>query len=206
VNGHSTPATKKGFGGCLLAVLSVFGLIGILLILNALTPYSRQPRTVTVTILDEAQQPVPNAIIDFQEYEWVFFIPPLTFASPSRFMERRRTVTTDSHGKAQFTVKLENADANRVSRTGQPLKVVSCQTNDTFRGSGQRFSSGGLPQWGAIAGVGKVSYESTIVVATQQRNETSEAPNRGPSSEQLRVSQLLLSAEPATQQPRRAQQ
>ena len=160
----SFSANKKG---CLAAFVAIFGLIATILTLNALTPYFRKQRAVTVTILDEAQQPVPDATIDFQDYEWVFFIPPLTFASPSHLIDRRRSVTTDSHGKAQFTVQLQNADTNRVSRAGQPLTVVYYQTSDTFRGMGRRFSGGGFPQWGAIGGAANVSYDSTIVVSTQ---------------------------------------
>jgi hypothetical protein len=169
--------SMKSRRGCLIAFVALFGLIALVLILNALTPYFREERPILVTVLDEAQQPVPGATIDFQEYEWVFFIPPLTFASPSHLIDRRRSVTTDAHGKAQFTVKLQNADAHRVSSGGQVFKVIYCQTSNTFSGAGQRFSGGSLPQWVAIGGVAKVSYESTIVVSTQQSKSPTTASN-----------------------------
>lgn len=164
----STPPNKKGCGGCLVPFVPVFVLLLALFTINALTPYLREPRSITVTVLDEAQQPVPDATIDFQEYEWVLYIPPLTFASPSHLIDRRRTVTTDASGNAEFTVKLNNADAHGLSRAGKPLTVVYYQTDNTFRGPGERFAGGGLPQWGAIDGFPNVTYKSTIVVSAQQ--------------------------------------
>jgi hypothetical protein len=164
--------TKRGCGGCLTAFVCVFLLLAALITCNALTPYFREQRPVTVTITDEANQPIADATIHIQEFEWILFIPPLTFASPSHLIDRRRTVTTDSQGKAQFTVKLENAIANRITVNGQPLRVLSHQTNDSFRGTGRLIpiparSDYGLT-WGAIGGVSKVSYETTVVVSTAE--------------------------------------
>ena len=151
------------------AFVAVFLFIVALLTFNALTPYLREQRPVTVTITDEANQPVADATIHIQEFEWIFFIPPLTFASPSHLIDRRRTVTTDPNGKAQFTVKLQNAIANRISRGDQTFRVVSYQTNDSFRGSGRLVS---IPprsdygfEWGAVGGVSKVSYETAVTVS-----------------------------------------
>ncbi len=168
---EDTPKNKKGCG-CLPAFVAVFLLIVGLLTFTALTPYLREQRPVTVTITDEANQPVADATIHIQEFEWILFIPPLTFASPSHLIDRRRTVTTDANGKAQFTVKLQNATANRISRGDQIFRVVSYQTNDSFRGSGRlvtvpQRSDYGL-EWGAIGGVSKVSYETAVTVSTSQ--------------------------------------
>src|SRR5262245_54482825 len=116
---ETTSTNKKGGRGCLAAFVAVFRLIVGLLMFNALLPYLREQRPVTVTITDEANQPVANATIHIQEFEYILFIPPLVFASPTHLIDRRRTVTTDSHGKAQFTVKLEHAIANRISRGDQ---------------------------------------------------------------------------------------
>lgn len=170
---NGSPSTnKKAFGGCLTAFVSVFLLIVALLTFNALTPYLRDRRSVTVTLTDDRNQPVANATLHVHEFERIFFIPPLAFASPSHLIDRRITVKTDSNGKAQFAVKLQNATANRISVDGQQLRVLSYQTNNSFRGPGRIIT---VPvrndyslDWAAMGGVSKVSYETIVVVSTAQ--------------------------------------
>ena len=168
----SKSTNKRGCGGCLIAFVAVFFLVAALLTINALTPYLRELRPVSVTITNETGQPIPDATIYIQEFEWVHFIPPLTFGSPSHLIDRRRTVTTDSRGKTQFTVKLENAMASRITVNGQPLRVRSVQTNNSWRGAGPLFtvsegSDYGL-DWRAIGGVSQVSYDTTVVASTTE--------------------------------------
>ncbi|MDP1587449.1 MAG: Ig-like domain-containing protein [Prosthecobacter sp.] len=161
--------SRRGCGGCLWGLLGLCFIAGLFIIPIALTPYLRETRPVTVTVTDEAGKPVSNAALSIFEHEWVHYVPILVFASPSRIYRHEQTVTTDSEGKAQFTVKLENAYCPRIALGTQVLRVLSYQTTDSFRGTREPFhvparSDYGI-DWGAIGGVAKVSYQTAIVVS-----------------------------------------
>lgn len=135
-------------------------------------PYLRELRPVTVAVTDEAGQPVPNAVLAVYEFEWIFYVPILVFASPSRLVDQHQTVTTDSNGRAQFTVRFGSASTSRITLADQVLPVVSYQTTDSFRGPRERFyvpSRGDYGiEWGAVGGISKLSYDTSIVVSTSR--------------------------------------
>jgi hypothetical protein len=150
-------------------LLGICFVAGVFVILIALAPHLRETRPVKVSVTNEAGEPVHNAALSIYEHEWVLYMPILVFASPSRLYSREHIVTTDSEGKAEFTVKLENAYCPRVTLGSQVLRVRSYQTTDSFRGTREPFhvparSDYGI-EWGAIGGVAKLSYKTAIVVS-----------------------------------------
>ncbi|MHA3771687.1 hypothetical protein ACXR0O_09130 [Verrucomicrobiota bacterium sgz303538] len=155
---------KKGCG-CLWVLSILLLLITGPIVINQFTPYLREPRSVTVTLLDQVGQPVAGADITYYEWETVLYIPPLAFASPMRTVERRVSVRTDNQGQAHFTLQYERAHATSVSLNGTNLPVDYSLTSDTFRGPGGRSFPGQLPSWDFVGGVSKLSHESTIVVS-----------------------------------------
>ena len=150
-----------------LAVLLLL-LIAVPIVLNQFTPSWRTPRSVSITLLDQAQQPVTGAEVAFHEFEHVLLVPLLTFASPIRTAEHHRTVTTDANGQARFTIQYERAYATSVTLNGTKLTVDYSQTSDTFRGAGHRSFPGQLPSWDSVGGVSNISHESTIIVTRNQ--------------------------------------
>ena len=126
-----------------------------------------EPRQVTVTIFDESHMPVPNAKLEFTEFEMVVLFPVLTFVSPARNIQENRAVMTNADGKAHFTVTLKQARGNAVSREGQKLYVVYSQTSDNFGRQGPPIR-GIFPGWDSVAGLNLRSHESTIVVSSAQ--------------------------------------
>jgi hypothetical protein len=167
-----TQANKKGYRGCLLLLLAACVVAALFLIPIACRPYLREMRPVTVTVTDEAGQPVPNAVLAVYEFEWIFYVPILAFASPSQLVEQHQTVTTDSNGRAQFAVRFTSASTSCITLADQILRVVSYQTTDSFLGPRERFyvpsrSDYGI-EWGAVSGVSKLSYDTNIVVSTAQ--------------------------------------
>jgi P pilus assembly chaperone PapD len=111
-------------------------------------------------------------VLAVYEFEWIFYVPILVFCSPSQLVEQHQTVTTDSNGRAQFTVRFKNASTYRITLADQILRVVSYQTTDSFRGSRERLHvpsrSDYRIEWGAVGGVSKLSYDTNIVVSTAQ--------------------------------------
>ena len=163
MNEQPAKPNKKGWG-CRWVLSILLLLVAVPLVLNQLSPYLREPRSVTVTLLDEAGQPVVGAEVTYYEWEHIALIPPLTFASPIRTVDRRPAVTTDLHGQAHFNLQYERAQATAVTLNGTKLAVDYSQTSDTFRGPGRRSFPGQLPSWDPVGGVSKLTHESTIVV------------------------------------------
>lgn len=138
------------------------------LIFEALLPYLQGQRPVSVTITDEANQLVAGANITIVESDLFFF----------GVRHIIRNIFTDSFGKAQFTVKGSDGIAIFNGLNGQPVRILSYQTNDSLRGPGRLITvpfSIDFPsrnvfniQWGAIDGLRKISFDTTVVVSTAQ--------------------------------------
>jgi hypothetical protein len=128
-----------------------------------LEPSLRQTHAVDIIILDESQQPVPDATLAFQEFEVVPIIPLMPFG-PARKILNDRTVITDKQGKAHFGVKYYTTVANSVSRAGTKLKVAYSETIDSYDGKPRRSFPEQLPQWHVGHGFADRHWQSTIVV------------------------------------------
>lgn len=169
----ATKAPRKRFGCAgyfLVGIAVVLGWMAVIV----LTPYLRTPRQVTVGVFDESQQPIAGATLEFDESEFLTPNRLLGVVGIGYVIQRKRAVTTDANGKAQFGIRFETASSTALSRAGRKLKVVYSQTGDTFRGPGTRLDAarfdGALPTWMSLSGnngIMNVAYTTTIVVIAE---------------------------------------
>lgn len=133
------------------------------IVVNQYAPYFREPRAVTIVVVDENKQPVCHAVVAYQEFEVVPIITLVPFGPFSTIL-KDHTVTTDDNGKAAFTIRFATNVARSVSLAGTPLKVVYSETTDSYDNQTRRSYLGQLPQWDVGEGSEGRHWHSTIVV------------------------------------------
>ena len=143
------------------------GMLAILIVISIvwtqLEPSRRKSHSVEITVLNESQQPIEGAVVDYSEFEVVPIIPLMPFG-PARTIDNKKSVTTNADGKAHIDVKYHTTVAYRVSRAGVKLQVNYSETTDSYDGQTRRSFPEQLPQWNVGQGLPDRHWESTVVV------------------------------------------